>query len=433
MVKPLLDKPPQAEKKENGRISMTRQYELITPLFGGGVKANVVDTDNPIRGTSVRGQLRFWWRAICGGRFDGSLEKMKAAEDEIWGAAGIGSKISVAVIKSEPGKPYLVPQGQNINVGDPNSPLGYVAFPLRDSGGKVYEGVSFTLKIDCPKAYRLDLRSALWAWETFGGIGARNRRGFGALHCIDVQLRIDDKKTNPKNWIWAYSSDNAKKDILTNLEEFTAKGNFPNFTPCLSRDPNHTHTTPAQQDAYPAWLKLINSLKDFRQSRSLKGVGGQMRPFGRSHWPEPDAIRDLTGQSLKSKGHDVPVYNPPIHKFPRAAFGLPIVFEFKDDDQSDPDKDPRKTELKGANYERRASRLVLRPLKCTDGRYVGLATILYDNVTIPPGGLALKNSPKNPGPNAEVLTTTEAAQIKAKHPKYDGSIDILQAFLNQLP
>ncbi len=436
MVKPLIEgTPPKLEKKANGRVTLTRKYELITPLFGGGVKANEVDVDNPIRGTAVRGHLRFWWRATRGGQFgkDG-VKAMKAREDEIWGSADIGSKISIAVTESDHGHPYTARyRGNVINVGDPNSPLGYVAFPLNQNGEQVFENVTFTLRIDCPKKYRPELKAALWAWETFGGIGARTRRGFGALSCTDAQMRIDDKKIKSKNWVWQYSSQSSENDIAGYMNKLIPADDFPDNVPCLDKDSSRIHATPAAAGAEMAWKDLVDSLKNFRQNRMNNAQG---RPYGRSYWPEPDAIRKLTGQS--SRGHHIPVNNtPPIdEKFPRAAFGLPIVFEFKDDDdryQTNPNADPRKTELKGIAHERRASRLILRPLKCSDGRFVGVATILQGQ-DIPPGGLELKNSPRNPILGAEKLDPrTEAPQIQANHPNYNGKTDILQAFLDQLP
>jgi len=431
MVKPLLDKPPQIKKKETGRITLTRQYQLITPLFGGGVTANEVDIKNPIRGTAVRGQLRFWWRATRGGQFGkGGLAAMKIREDEIWGSTDGVSKIAITVTEATSGKPYIVPNG---NVGDPNSPLGYVAFPLRDSKGQVYEGVSFTLQIECPKEYRPDLKATLWAWETFGGIGARTRRGFGALYCTDVQLQIDGKKFKNNNWVWEYSSQNSESEIIDYMEKFITKTDFPDDIPCLDQNANRTHTTPAIEHAETAWKDLIDSLKRFRQNRAPDAQG---RLFGRSRWPDPDAIRELTGQSLTARGHDTPVYTHPDidQKFPRAAFGLPIVFEFHRDQRGNTSNtDPVTTELKPMDYQRRASRLILRPLKCSDGSFVGVATILQGPI-IPPGGLELKNSPKNPVSGAEQLDpVTEAPQIQAKHPNYNGKADILQAFLDQLP
>lgn len=433
MVKPLLDKPPQIKKRETGRVTLMREYELITPLFGGGVKAGEVDRDNPIRGTSIRGQLRFWWRATRGGQFgkDG-LVAMKAREDEIWGSTGRVSKIVITVIDASPGRPYEVWNG---NVGDPNSPLGYVAFPLRDNKGQVYEGVSFTLQIECPKEYRPDLKATLWAWETFGGVGARTRRGFGALHCTDVQLRIDGRKFKNSNWVWKYTSKTSQRDLLADMKELVLAGVAPDGVASLSGNSQHVHLTPVRNDVDLSWKELIDSLRNFRQSRKPKMINNRLRPFGRSHWPEPDAIRELTDQSHKNKHHDQPIHIPPINKFPRAAFGLPIVFEFKDNDDHNPmnrNVDPLKTELKGKDYERRASRLLLRPLKCSDGCYRSIALILTGDI-IPPGGLELKNSPKNPVSGAERLTPGEASQIQGMHETYNGKTDILQAFLDQLP
>ena len=439
MVKPLIDgRPPEPQKKENGRVTMIRKYELITPLFGGGVKANEVDVENPIRGTAVRGHLRFWWRATRGGRCNGSLDEMTKREGEIWGTTDQGSKITITVIESNPGQPYVARyRGDEVDVGDPNSPLGYVAFPLNQHGEKVYEGATFTLQIDCPKAYRPDLKAALWAWETFGGIGARTRRGFGALHCVDVQLYIDGKKYKVNNWIWEYASQNTEEDIAGYMGKWIVEENFPDDVPCLDKNSRRTHITPAAAHAETAWKDLFGSLKKFRQNRAPNAQG---RPYGRSRWPDPDAIRNLTGQSLKARGHDTPVYpatptNPAIDKkFPRAAFGLPIVFEFHRDQRgTTPNTDPITTELKPMDYKRRASRLILRPLKCSDGRFVGVATILQGKI-IPPGGLELTKSPRNPIVGAEKLDPkTEAPRIQANHPNYNGKTDILQAFLDQLP
>lgn len=50
-------KPPHPD---SGRIY---EIELITPMFGGGVLTRENDPSFPIRPTSIRGQLQFWWRA----------------------------------------------------------------------------------------------------------------------------------------------------------------------------------------------------------------------------------------------------------------------------------------------------------------------------------------------------------------------------------
>ncbi|GIW75945.1 MAG: hypothetical protein KatS3mg104_1008 [Phycisphaerae bacterium] len=47
----------------------TYDIELITPMFGGGVETRVNDPSFPIRPTSIRGQLQFWWRATVGAQY----------------------------------------------------------------------------------------------------------------------------------------------------------------------------------------------------------------------------------------------------------------------------------------------------------------------------------------------------------------------------
>jgi len=79
--------------------------------------------------------------------------------------------------------------------------------------------------------------------------------------------------------------------------------------------------------------------------------------------------------------HANPIPDPLTDKFPRAAFGLPIIFQFKDRDDRNPDnpsRDPRKTVLQLATSERLASPLILKPLACQSGAYVGLALILEE-------------------------------------------------------
>ena len=82
------------------RVSETRTYTLITPLFGGGVEPRAPDPVTVIRGASIRGHLRFWWRFCMAHRFATTAE-LKAAEDLLWGAAH--ADIQEATSAVEPG------------------------------------------------------------------------------------------------------------------------------------------------------------------------------------------------------------------------------------------------------------------------------------------------------------------------------------------
>src|SRR5262245_40700865 len=76
-------------RAEQDLIVQHRRYELITPLFGGGAEPRESDLDMVVRGSEIRGQLRFWWRA-CRGKAYASLQALKAREDQLWGGIGTG-------------------------------------------------------------------------------------------------------------------------------------------------------------------------------------------------------------------------------------------------------------------------------------------------------------------------------------------------------
>lgn len=420
MVKPLFDKPPAIEKKETGRINLTRQYQLITPLFGGGVKANVVDITNPIRGTAVRGQLRFWWRATRGGQFgkDG-LAAMKAREDEIWGSMATAKKgekrplaVQIAVRLDNlgiPDTPFIHQRNKN-NILKPVANKqsvvpAYAAFSLQRSDEDIQAGklpytvqkdIAFTLNINLAEDHRQDVEIALWAWETFGGIGARTRRGFGSLQCIAQR-----ENGKPKSLLETpCTAAEIKKAINQQLELIT--GEWP-------KDVTHVSSklffeiVEIKGDASSAWQVLIKELRDFRQSR-------EGNEYGPTHWPEANAVRSAAGKNVSSKSPDLG------DVFPRAQLGLPILFHFPQE------RDLEDATLTGMNKERMASSLILRPIICGQNQAFGLAICLNSPV-IPDGGIALDGKSV-----MHTLTPDEAKKIVP----LDGETSLMKAFFKHL-
>jgi CRISPR-associated protein Cmr1 len=424
MRKPPAVAPPQEIRKraKGETITQVRKYELITPLFGGGVEPGFADPVTIIRGTSIRGQLRFWWRACRGSMFNGNLNAMKNAEGALWGAASSERdsnpsrvQITVEIDENNRGERFVVQghRGNDIPVHHLSSPFGYVAFPLRDKPGTdVLRGIKFTLNISFPRTVQPDVEAALWAWEMFGGIGARTRRGFGALRLVSVNSVAATALLADTQGI--------ERKIRQQLATHVGEGGWPAGVPHLSRN-SVLKVTHRHADSITAWQYLINALRQFRQQRHH---GTQPNRPGRSKWPEPDAIRRLTGSS--SGMHRTPL--SAVDKFPRAAFGLPIIFKFKDDQAGDPGV----TTLKGATSERLGSPLILRPVAVGNGNAeaIGLAVIL-DAPALPPGGLILDGARRNL-PVQSKLTATEAATIAPLTNPSPVEPDVLRAFLRTL-
>jgi CRISPR-associated protein Cmr1 len=374
--------PPPIERRSDdklGLVRMTRSYELITPLFGGGAEPQKADEVTIVRGSEVRAQLRFWWRAMRGGRFGGDLAVMKACEDRVWGAPAHTEQqkktkptVQIMLTITDPGRNKEVrarsgkKKGEVVNIGAPESPYSYVAFPLREKHGQVVEDVKFDLHLTCTKACAPEVEAALWGWETFGGIGARTRRGFGAITCTSVLASLPPSPDPDK--VIAWIADEAAK----HQDKESAQGgkllwhrNVPRLHYSTARVPPLAFNSPMD-----AWEHLYSALREFRQYRIDKKTL-KTSPYGGSVWPEPDEIRRLTKLGSKALG------KPATGKFPRAVFGLPIIFQFKDEPI-------QPVTLKPSSHDRLASPLILRPLKCANGQCVALA-VLLKTPELPPG------------------------------------------------
>ena len=285
------------------------------------------------------------WRLFCAQGKEG--DELREAEGGIWGSTDIPSRVTVLVGCA----PIAGAQGMRAH----NAPVPfdfearygpelYALFPAQEQrqAGKpghdiAREDLTFTLTLRYPKELQAQVRKAVAAWIWFGGVGARTRRGCGSLSC------------------------EAGGAVLPSLEEVLTANDQITFW-----------KGPTARNGFAAWRKALEVYKGYRQQRN----GNR----GRSHWPEPDSIRQLTGCSLPE--HSRPVVDPAaLPSFPRAALGLPIVFHFKDGSKGrpDPSRDPADVQLKGMwrreVRERMASPIITKGI-FKDGRWYSAIIIL---------------------------------------------------------
>src|SRR5262249_52878064 len=86
----------QAGEQYSNIMTETYTITVMTPLFGGGVDAGINDPVTLIRPSSIRGHLRFWWRATRGARCN-SVKELRQREGEIWGTPDNPSVIIIQV------------------------------------------------------------------------------------------------------------------------------------------------------------------------------------------------------------------------------------------------------------------------------------------------------------------------------------------------
>ena len=372
-MRPSPGKAPELPPVTDDLVRETRTYQFLTPVFGGGVKLPAdgsvgtkdIDPITPVRVPSIRGQLRFWWRAV-NPRGCKTVEELYQAETEIFGglqwkdpkdgpnAKGKVRRSALEIhVAKQPGTAsaleVFVP-GERFHLQQGMDAIAYAAFPLRGSDrdhplhGTLhdYKKQQFQLEFTYPKhvvtageekrEIERDIRSALWAWATFGGLGGRTRRGFGAI--ADV--------TDPAV---VAGLDEGWREYVTGLDV-----PWPHLPPHGSK----RLATASADDGVSALKNLLGQFKALRQSVGLGRNRGKVRA-GRSFWPEPDAIRKLTRRTAPAHSERM----TEVDAFPRAAFGMPIIFHFKDK------PDPGDTTLQpaGKDVDRFASPLVLRPYR----------------------------------------------------------------------
>lgn len=374
-----------------GYIVQSYDIQVITPIFGGGVEAGINDPVNVIRESSIRGHLRFWWRATRGAACK-SIAELRQREGEIWGTTENPSKIGIEADilditcqqpcaeyipkrrKPRSGSAFRLQWSWPFNLNE--DCLAYTLFPFQGTPpdskspqkpAEYISSASFRLTIRTWNELTSDVETALKAWVNFGGVGARTRRGCGALFCrelapaVDPRI-IDEASKGNKLELLRKVIDSWLRDsgLVAKSDDMPSYSVFPLFA-------NSVLISPEVADPIQSWMRIIHLFRKFRQ----EGIGREPRPDinqrlglnnlpGRSYWPEPESIRKRAGDEFR--GHPR-LEEIPDDDFPRSEFGMPIIVHFKPGKP----KEPPDTQILPLNGDRMASPLILRPLAICDG------------------------------------------------------------------
>lgn len=327
---------------------------VVTPLFGGGAIARKVDRERPVSGKAVRGHLRFWWRACRGAGYVAAQELFEA-EARIWGSTELPSPVGLEIDILDKGRIVRWAEyrerwnqrtGRMQTFLDRHPPYpGYALFPFQgeidrgtviEDASDALRGVRFRLRLTGAEAHRADVEAAVWAWILFGGVGARVRRGCGTLSCEDPRFRPGLEALTE-----------GASGRISPGERLLPIPLLGQARVLLGRP---TGAAAGQESVQQAWVTAIAAMQEFRQGY---GVGRRAGP-GRSFWPEPDSLREMTGMSEP--------HHRPEHRarrfYPRADLGLPIVFKFKDNG----DPSVRILQAMGDQATRMASPIILKAL-----------------------------------------------------------------------
>jgi CRISPR type III-B/RAMP module RAMP protein Cmr1 len=288
--------------------------EVLTPAFLAG--ANQKDVEP--RSASVRGLLRWWWRALVGHRY-ASAERLAAEEAKLFGSTehglkgstehGLKSPVAVSV-RSEnwrrieratahpiSGEKYAWRRGTSSGSSDVLPYLGYgpIRIPSRNErtvGTREYDpvlaphGKAVFIRPAFEPGTRFSVRLAWWSdhlteqhfgelvraassWVTLGGIGSRSRKGWGALDGVVRSASRDDlRKSAEESWR------QQRGRVLTN------GSGLPSTAPLF---PQLEYRQVHRDDvAHVQWEKALGSMglkyKKLRAEAGLRWMSGDATP-----------------------------------------------------------------------------------------------------------------------------------------------------------
>lgn len=177
---------------------ITFECTLITDYFAAG--ADGIQPE--FRPSSIKGALRFWWRALNGHLL---LSELKRKEDEIFGGGGEAATKSRVMIRCT----HPVLPTQDLFMYDrPGKRIPQKGFAAKDA-----HTFEITLGLAKPIMSHFGLKELQALFEItclLGGLGKRSRRGRGSISILKY------KNSGNETWI-PYSCPSNLTDILVKL------------------------------------------------------------------------------------------------------------------------------------------------------------------------------------------------------------------------
>jgi CRISPR-associated protein Cmr1 len=279
--------------------------EVVTPILGGSSQTRAIDKIDVIRAATVKGHLRFWWRALRGHEFV-DARALWDNERALWGSAAGEDRGGRSAVEIH----VAVTRAGGIDDGDVHpqrTPGAYALWPAREErktktppAPRRIAGTQFRLTLVAPETLEQELRNTVRAWLLFGGYGSRTRRGLGSFGVVDAGT-----------WLPASATPSAFQ-ALFGRSIFASPGRAAVDTPWLASAALQIGHVVSQ--AATAWTTALGWLSEFRQGhgaamgRRAREPGANGRP-SISNWPEADKIRQLSRPRRGGRWAHTPRHN----------------------------------------------------------------------------------------------------------------------------
>jgi len=165
------------------------ELETITPLFMRGADQSKAE----FRSASVKGVMRWWFRALAGSYFGNNIKNLQKAECRVFGCAGQGgTRRSPVVIKTE----FVGSERGYSTNGNRYESYFWFSQVGRYAKSAILPGTRLSLALESHDENSLKVAVlSLWAALHLGGFGSRSRKFAGSLFpvsepCLDVDTGV---------------------------------------------------------------------------------------------------------------------------------------------------------------------------------------------------------------------------------------------------
>lgn len=300
--------------------------KFLTPAFIGGSE-NVKKAE--FRLPSLKGVLRYWWR-----QFQDQTDPQALFEKEsrIFGSTKGQSRVHLRQVGPNPtlslGKTAFNESGDGIRY------LLYSCYPLsQNQRGRLQwilpgQSGTFELRLTGTRADNQEVLLALYFAQAFGGLGHRSRRGAGSF-------QLSTKSSLPPNGLLSSFATLLPMKAEDFIHAYTQQ-DFPELGTWVSA--MHSASPLATAFTNPGYFKRISGAKGQTWGHVLDKIGQCMKNFRsvpeykcrlRNDFDkEACALHQAGACATPSSGVAYSGPNP----LSKAAFGLPILYTFKQRD-----------------------------------------------------------------------------------------------------
>jgi len=293
-------------------IKIDVTFKVVTPMFMAGA---LQSSKAEIRAPSIKGVLRFWYRALNPKYDPGEEVRIFGGSKDKEGQAGFLLKIT-----NTQGLAYQA-KGDERWSKNPICYLGYGAITYNKNNKKflterpyIKEGgtfdVSFLIKDTLKKDEVNQLKKAIWGMTLLGGLGAKSRKGFGSIQIEKANgLEVGRLKKLPATY------KELKESIRHLLESIPKNSGLPKYT--AWSDKARCYIIPQDGKPLDALEWLASIILKYRVNRSKKGQNPNALQFAKG---DKKLILDFKNSEKKL-----------THLPKRAYFGLPHNYFFSSD------------------------------------------------------------------------------------------------------